>query len=565
MNSDELFFEKIFDAEFNRSEIPHKIKDLAFWHLLTVTEDMYRMIFMKSLNGGREEAKGAAYIIDRSKYALRNSMDLMNKTNLLDVSYPTPQKTIPDSYIRASKLYCSAMEYVTANSIFSQIYSGRATIIKNNDIYALNPLKQVNLGYSALEVLNHGNENSFDISGYLVNHLRELGEDSIVSKLILRCSSIKAGRVVYKYDHVATYELSQNIGQRKFIFGSDFEFPWGTGFETHVLINSLQIRCLYHLLAVNMTAYDRRVVGGAESSLLLCLSRNELINDISVLANFDNDKIGQFLDYITYGFKSKTPDPSLQPIFVMKNGKLMIPAFHILTCNIQRNMLSLMARISPKQFNEKSSHFEKAMTNELMSKLSKWEHIKSGCDLKIAGQREEIDILLVDPEHHFALMFELRWMIQPGDPREIDNRLNVCSEKVGQLERKLIFARKNFPIILKRVFNLDIEESEKNKWNIQGVVVIEGYGGEISSNPDIPIVTSEIAKLGIELIDNSLDFYDWARSLKWLPVEGEHFSPKEIDVKIESYVIKQPGIEMISDSDEFVLHVKSTANELNAT
>ena len=61
--------EKIIDDQFEKIPIPHQSRNIAIWHLLTASEDMVRMLFIRHIKLNPDEF---CQFIDQSKYAIRN-------------------------------------------------------------------------------------------------------------------------------------------------------------------------------------------------------------------------------------------------------------------------------------------------------------------------------------------------------------------------------------------------------------------------------------------------------------------------------------------------------------
>jgi hypothetical protein len=111
-------------------------------------------------------------------------------------------------------------------------------------------------------------------------------------------------------------------------------------------------------------------------------------------------------------------------------------------------------------------------------------------------------------------------MLQPGDPREVQNRKKVCWQKVGQLERKVHWLRRRIATALQA---LDIEVSDAENWRIEGVVTIKTFGGALSKKAALPIMTERIFMQGLQQASTLRDFSAWSQSLCWLPKKDVHF------------------------------------------
>jgi len=131
---------------------------------------------------------------------------------------------------------------------------------------------------------------------------------------------------------------------------------------------------------------------------------------------------------------------------------------------------------------------------------------------------EEIDLILIDESKRFILLGELRWMLQPGDVREVLNRKKAIQEKVHQARRKVIGARAETDEMLRKL------GLARGDWSIGGVVIIDGFGGTVSDHPkDVPVVPRDIF---VRVLDAAVDL-EHAHAVMstplWLPREGIDF------------------------------------------
>lgn len=547
--------EKEVDEEFSRIPMPHKIKDFAVWYVLTAIEDFLRMLYTRWVEKDPEEI---AVVIDESKYALRHCLDQVAGANLVDEKFPLPVKIDSDAYVRAHTLYVAAVEFYRFSRLAGSIHTGRAQLFDRGIELSLEYKEPFSPGYGALELLDQGQENNFDISTLLYEALNGSRNQTDIELAICNTARLKGRRVSYIYNPILAFALAQEIPQRPILFPREFVFPWGTAHETLALINALHVRCLYHLLAVQLTAKRHGLRGGAEDSLVLALGEIDLVKELSYLADIGDEKISTFVRYLTYGYKSKTPDPSLQPFIRTRNDKLLLGCAHIITSDCQRNILSLVARISTKDFDRQSKHFESEMMNELISQMGTWPLKAANKVLSINGQKEEIDLVVIDPNSNTLLLLELRWMLQPGDPREVSNRYDVCEAKVIQLSRKISFVKNNLKEVVDRTFASKDLEVNFASWEVHGIVVIKGFGGHVSSIPTIPVITSDILKIALSELHDGATLYKWVASLRWLPQEDVHFCVTSEVAETKSYTIRRPAMFLKANNDQYINYVKST-------
>ena len=218
---------------------------------------------------------------------------------------------------------------------------------------------------------------------------------------------------------------------------------------------------------------------------------------------------------LTYGYRVKSPDPALQPLIKISKKRIATPCFHLITSHLERNLLTLQARTSPKKFDSHSKLFEVAMIESMVSKINdKWQSNKNNLHATLSGITEELDLVIADESSKTIFVGELRWMLPPGDPREVQNKKKTCGEKVTQLRRKINWLNGNLNAFLSNTFNI---KNENNSWEVFGAVIIEGFGGAKSFDPEIPVLVKYIAEIGLLNCTSIRQFGEWSRSLELLP------------------------------------------------
>lgn len=506
---------------------PYPLLDMSVWQLLTVAEDRIRMCYVGLFLGDELEIE---LLVDNMKYSLRHAINHVYKKTINEkISLPSTVRR--EAYEQASKLLEAAKKYESLSRLISATYSSEGYFIKEDDNYRLE--YDSDIRYNVLEGFGHGANIEPDITGVLYHWFR-VGADSIEKKIIQKqiheSVRVKKGKVIYPYQGHLACGISEQIPQREFIIPEDFKFPWGSAYKTQMLINSLLVRCFYHVLAIQIAKEKSSLRNGAVSSLLLILTKEQLFSELQMLTDSKDEEIYSFIDTLIYGYKSKTPDIALQPLFQTKSGLLMIPCYHILNSNIQRNILALTAKIDSKYFDSQSSFFEEQMLSTIKLSLKNWPYKILNKEFNINKVKEEIDGLILDEVNKTVVLLECRWILQPGDIREVFNKIQAAASKVKQLSRKVDFVKDNLLEVILRSFGDVIDTASLSDWKVRGIVVIQGFGGTVSEQSDIPIITTDIFCKGLDNFKNLELLYSWVKSLSWLPVKGKHF---DVEVVIE--------------------------------
>lgn len=177
--------------------------------------------------------------------------------------------------------------------------------------------------------------------------------------------------------------------------------------------------------------------------------------------------------------------------------------------------------------------------------------------LKLHGQHQEFDVLLADTTSKTALILELRWILRPGDPREIMNKMSECRKKTEKVSKKVAFLKAH----LKSVFDIafpTLGGEVIDDWDVFGAVIIEGFGGTLSELPEIPIVTDSALKIGLSRISNLEKLGIWMRSLSWLPQSGPHFSTEINELNIGGQIVRYPGFSLGDDATTYRKYIEES-------
>ena len=511
--------ERDLDANYHQFALPHPNRTIATWYLLTVLEDSFRNLFVLS-----EDYHGpiVEFQLDRQKYSARFALDRIRR-ECIDTSHAAiPARVISKLYLKTAELLQAGVDFMAANQLCSGAHSGTVKFIDGDrKIDIVFDDAHHDKRYAALELLGHMPLGMIDHAANLYAWARrnELRPD--VADTIAKSVRISGQEVTYKYDPRLAVRLSRKMMQQPSLVPEEWKFPWGGRYETILVVNALCVRCMYHWVAVHFGAKLNGLRGGGAARLLHVTAMSQLVGDLRQMCSLDEATIRRFLQYLTYGHGMNNPDPALQPIVALGNGQLAIPCLMYLSSNYERNLLGLQARIDSNTFDSMSRLFETKMVRELLTEIGpRWPFAKGNITIRVDGGFEEIDLLIADPASRTILVCELRWMLQPGDPREVQKRKKVCQEKVTQVARKVEWwkSRVHAPLDV-----LGIEAGNSDAWQIEGVVVMKTFGGTLSGNARYPIMTERVFVQGMQRATSLSHFADWSQSLRWLPQEDVHF------------------------------------------
>jgi len=387
-----------------------------------------------------------------------------------------------------------------------------------------------------------------------------------VKQIISNTRKGKRLSVKYKYDRFIAKKLISKIPHPVEVAPQNWAFPWAFTEEVRIFIQALELRVLYHLVAVHLGSVRLSVKGLGVSNLCPIFTNVQLCREISQLSHLSMTKVSQIITALSYGTKTTTPDPTLQPFLPLDSHHLMIPCIHLLSSNHERNLLSLHARVDKSSFDAQSDLFEKRMVLEIEAFVKdRYPLFRTQVYISQQAQSEEIDLVILDMSSSTILVGELRWMLPPGDFIEIYDRKNACVEKVKQLRRKLEVVNKNIDRVLS-LFSVMDSQKRSQAWEVVGAVILQGYAGTtMQSEQEMPIVPQQVFEVGIRICNDLRVLHHWLSSQAWLPKEGPHFTSGRKELYFGDHGIQWPVIEVVSSGAYLKEYLPRSVNKFNRT
>lgn len=558
--------EEAVDSALAGTPLPSGSFADSAWYLLTVLEDESRtwlqhLFEMLEQDDLKEESKiealnGFTLRLNDERYALRHALDQARARCTGEAAGPWPPADVDgEAYVAAREVLKAARGYTTAATCFTVWHNGGLDAAENDDgEIVFEVVDRLEGGYEVLEQAGHESRARQPSSGNNLFLLRALwGAGEWVPQLSgyigqkARKVSTPGGNdtLVYDYDGELGRHLYQLVRKDAELIPDGWVFPWGERDDVLAVRAGLYARCLYHMVAVNFgsrlwSELGMPIEGGGVEAVCLSISEGDLVGQITALCGRDEERVRAVVRSITYGTDTETPDPALQPVFPFSDDVVLVPASILATDNFERNQLSLHARVDPASFDSSSASFERGMVAELIPAVeSRFSHSASGTH--VPGQRGagEVDMILADPESRFVLVGEYRWVLQPGDPREVVNKRRACTRKAAQARRKVEAVEAALRETLEA---LGVEVGSLNDWDVGGAVVIAGYPGAPSPDPAIPIVPQSVFESALGSARTARELYEALHSLDWLPQEGEDFEVVSVEASVGDVTLHAPAI-----------------------
>lgn len=259
------------------------------------------------------------------------------------------------------------------------------------------------------------------------------------------------------------------------------------------------------------------------------------VKDITALPT---KTVARVLEHLTYGALGiMRPDPAVQPLVVLGSGSYLLSTPLILGTAAERN-LSVLLNALPNQrkiYADLTQDKEAMMRNRIVHRLPARLLIWHG---RIHSDLPRVDLVVADPVAHALLLIELKWFIDPAEPREIDERSEELAKGIQQCKR-LMTAIAHAPSLLHAIGSFEVRE-------VAAVVVSANWIGLGNIQDEaIPIVNEDHLVAKVLAADGLAGIVSWLHSRDYLPREGTHFRTRWFEAQHGGYTLEWYGLEPI--------------------
>lgn len=480
-------FERAVDRSFSATPLPTQHVNTAVWATLAIAEDRSRILStVQTLRSPFNQVLESVGYANSVKFTLKQAL-----AAVIGRTRSSRSKTNPEIdeklYGKTSVFLDSARDYALASAAFTLLHQKRAKAeIGGESRKLIVSVSESSHVIDAIDIYNTRMRPGDDLLGLLSKwFLFRDGRPSRILDAIRSGSAFANGVMNYVFDLSLAHEVNELVPIVPDFLPPNFNLSWGTSADLRSLLRAFQAVCLYHVLVNALDVEASRKIDRQISSLVMTRHRNTWIKNLANVARVSTESAALFVDALTYGTSTRSPDPALQPLIQTEPGLLSVaPYCLVLSANPERNLLSLATRVIPKEVNSLSQQFSARMTDEVALKVRQAGWI---CETEknIVGAREagDLDVLIVDAINGVILACELRWMIPAADPNEIINRSKESQAKLAKVRRRTE-ALKRDPNSTLRACGIDVEARD---WTVLGIVVLDGFS-DLSSDPIVPIV-----------------------------------------------------------------------------
>jgi hypothetical protein len=496
----------------------------AAWQLLTVVEDGLRIIVSApdSLTGANVVA-----LVDRAKYGLKLALREVFDASAAPLPIPPPDISERD-YLASARFFGTALAYYNAITAFSFWHSGRVSFSMKGHALRLKMPPEIHhlIVREAIESVTSAD------AAPMQALLRWLAEDFRDSPLARRLTvgAQRAGphAVAYIRDVSLVAAVREAMPSPIPLFPTDWGWHALSALELRSLLHSLQAICLHHVITNWHSAAKLDMQGRAITTTALLITVSELTRYLKALTGIPEDKIQPFCTALSYGHGVDTPDPALQPLIAVAPGTVAVPALLTVTSGVERNFLSLIARIDKRAFDGASRYTVRTR-------------------FYVPNRRDvgDIDLLILDTQSRCALVCELRWMLPPGETREVENRLAVVPRKAAQAVKKSTAFRESIEACLA---TLKIDAT--GTWLVQPIVILDGFPG--LSSDGVRVVTRRLFSTGLRYTTSLTGLLTWLDSDAFVPKEGVHYRLMKTSTSLGGVSIERYGVDLLPRAAELL-------------
>jgi hypothetical protein len=497
----------VIEEQVNRyyrlNNLIRESRSLAIWTVLTCAEDLSIRPIVQGLElTPQQDHAHADYVMNVVRYPLR-----WLSGNAEDRGHALAFE--PQRYADGQGLLELAYNYEDFACAFSYMHHGAIELQLSGDV-----LKPV-----------HGflDRPEFEAYSFLSTNV-ETHEASLASELRLDFEKRVRVKGARFYCDVNPAYVRRIMDLFRPSFLKRFQLPLAWRFTRYTLGEFAET--FLALFAVCLINYSGRLLAiqngcgnfGIADSVIV-QSFQELLSRISRYSGISTAKSGAILQDLTYGEGGiMYPDPAIQPLIPLSQGRLALMPSIIIASSAERNLCVLLNRLG----HERDGY--RAMANQKESWLRNWilERIR-GRGLRtwsgrVPGRKDlgNVDLAIVDDEREACLLCELKWFITPSDPREWIEKSEEIAKGVSQaLALRSAFAQGCSALMS----CLGISE----RYRFSAMVTTPGWIGQARSQHElVPVLgTSHVAsKLASSDLPTTIS---WLERKDYLPIAGKHF------------------------------------------
>jgi hypothetical protein len=158
----------------------------------------------------------------------------------------------------------------------------------------------------------------------------------------------------------------------------------------------------------------------------------------------------------------------------------------------------------------------------------------------------DVDLAIISPEERACLLIELKWFIDPAEPRELLEKSEEIKKGISQLlQLKRAFSEDDSALI--SCLGID------SGYTVGFVVVSANWIGHASEqHADIPVIREHHLIKKLVITKTLLETIDWLSHRQYLPTEGVHYELITTSSSVGRWSTQWYGFKPLIEGPEFL-------------
>lgn len=194
--------------------------------------------------------------------------------------------------------------------------------------------------------------------------------------------------------------------------------------------------------------------GMAVEDAVILIDEVQFVKSIADLSGVRQETVLKIIQYITYNNALKNNDIIYQPIFKFKD-KLAITPYLFMSSRPERNLISLISKMSDAQYSVLTNTLEVLMQDDINRQLEDLKGIIKVRNIHLALTFPDVDYGIFDPRTNSAIICELKWLNESDSTQEVFAREDDIEHGCDQIKKIMASAIVNVPAFIEKVFNVE--------------------------------------------------------------------------------------------------------------
>lgn len=272
---------------------------------------------------------------------------------------------------------------------------------------------------------------------------------------------------------------------------------------------------------------------------LILAGRDDLKRRIALYSQVDPDTVSEVLGDLTYGGRGiRQPDPFLQPLIPLNEQQLAILPELLMACSPERNLCSLLNKIPEERtvYQRLTKEKESKMRGEI-EEMAVEKGFRTWHGF-VPGRRDlgDVDIAVVSEAERACVLAQLKWFIEPAEPREGINRNQEIKKGISQaLTLNQAFLAR-CPELLS---SLGITPEYKV---IPLVISANWIGTPGVQHACVPVIEMQHLAEKIRISSGLQEVLNWLADRRYLPKEGRDYSIVHRRITVGNWTARWYGL-----------------------